>query len=725
MIRIPEIQHDSFFKLLFEASPHPYLILRADATFTIMAVNDRYLSATGTQRDSIVGHGLFEIFPDNPDDKSVSGVGDLHMSLNRVVSDRQLDTMGVQKYDIPLRDGTEGFEVKYWSPVNTPVFADDGSVAYIIHHVEDVTAFVLGRERANLETAEQLGKIEAHAERMEAEVMRRASEVKDANRAFKTAMQKLEQRETELAAANRAKDSFLATMSHEIRTPLTGMLGMLELLSMTQLDNEQRVTLDTAWDSGRGLLRIVSDVLDWSKIEDGKLELSLRPTSIPQLLQEVVNTYSRVASAKSLILGRRVDPHLSAAHIVDPLRLSQVLNNFVSNAIKFTQYGQIELNAELIEKLDGGERILFSVRDTGVGIAKEVQEHLFQRYRQGSADTARMYGGTGLGLAICRRLTEMMDGQIELKSEPGLGSIFSITLTLPVSGVPSEIVRNFHPDVKQREVTPLFADSLNAPRVLAVDDHPTNRDLLARQIKLLGLKCETAESGQVALSMWRDGHYALVITDCHMPDMDGYGLSREIRKFEAEEGRPRMPIIAWTANAQAEETAHCHDAGMDDLLVKPANLALLKKTLSRWLPATDADGGRQSPAQSRANNGLAGPIDYAVLNMVVADRASQIQVLRDFQSHIRSDMKKLTEQMEIGEPSAVESTAHRMKGSSRMVGAQHLAIACEAIEQAARNGDMAGARVEKASLDNAISQFETFLDPLMNAEDLEQRNEIQ
>ncbi len=513
MSHIPEMQYDSFFKLLFDASPHPYLILRADATFTIMAVNDRYLSATETQRDAIVGHGLFEIFPDNPDDKSVSGVGDLRMSLNRVVSDRQLDTMGVQKYDIPLRDGTEGFEVKYWSPVNTPVFADDGSVAYIIHHAEDVTAFVLGRERANLEKAEQLGKIEAHAERMEAEVMRRASEVKDANRAFKTAMQKLEQRETELAAANLAKDSFLATMSHEIRTPLTGMLGMLELLSMTQLDNEQRMTLDAAWDSGRGLLRIVSDILDWSKIEEGKLELSLRPTSIPQLLQEVVNTYSRVASAKTLILCRRVDPRISAAHIVDPLRLSQVLNNFVSNAIKFTQYGEIELSAELIEQLDSGERIRFSVKDTGIGIAKEVQGHLFQRYRQESADTARMYGGTGLGLAICRRLTEMMDGQIGLKSEPGLGSIFCITLTLPVSGVPGEIVQSIHPEVKQREVVPLFTDNLSAPLVLAVDDHPTNRDLLARQIKLLGLKSETAENGHVALSMWRDGHYALVITD--------------------------------------------------------------------------------------------------------------------------------------------------------------------------------------------------------------------
>ena len=519
-------------------------------------------------------------------------------------------------------------------------------------------------------------------------------------------------------AANRAKDSFLATMSHEIRTPLTGMLGMLELLSLTELNNEQHSTLDAAWDSGRGLLRIVSDILDWSKIEEGKLELSLRPTSILQVLQEVVNTYSRVASAKSLLLWQHADTRLNEAYIVDALRLSQVLNNFVSNAIKFTREGEIELRAELVKHLESGDRIRFSVKDSGIGIAKDVQEHLFQRYRQESADTARMYGGTGLGLAICRRLAEMMDGQIDLQSEPGLGSIFSITLTLPISGVPGEAVRNMHPDVKQREVKPLLTDSLNAPLVLAVDDHPINRELLARQIKLLGLQSETAENGEVALSMWRDGRFALVITDCHMPEMDGYELSREIRQIEVDEARPRTPLIAWTANAQAEEAGHCYAAGMDDLLVKPANLAQLRKTLAKWLSITETDGVLRACSQHDAVGGQAEPIDYSVLNLVVTDRAEQLQVLRDFQSYIRTDSTKLTEILTQGDRAKVESTAHRMNGSCRMVGAQHLATACAAIELAARNGDMAGASAAKTSLDDAVRQLETFLAPLMKAENM-------
>jgi PAS domain S-box-containing protein len=208
--------------------------------------------------------------------------------------------------------------------------------------------------------------------------------------AQKQAEQKLVIARDEAELANHAKDSFLATMSHEIRTPLGGLMGMLELLGFTPLNDDQRETMQAAMDSGQSLLRIVNDILDWSKIEAGKLELAPQATSLAQLVSGVVNTYARVASARSLILEQYTDVRLSAAHLVDPLRLSQVLNNFVSNALKFTPRGRIEVRAELLERQGGVETVRFSVKDTGIGIAKEVQQRLFLNYSQGSADTARM-----------------------------------------------------------------------------------------------------------------------------------------------------------------------------------------------------------------------------------------------------------------------------------------------------------------------------------------------
>lgn len=509
--------------------------------------------------------------------------------------------------------------------------------------------------------------------------------------------------------ANRAKDSFLATMSHEIRTPLTGMLGMLEVLSLTSLDREQNETLHAAWDSGRSLLRIVSDILDWSKIEEGKLQLSPRSTSIHQLLQEVANTYSHVASAKNLMISQHIDPHLSAAHVVDPLRLSQILNNFVSNAIKFTEHGGVELHAKLLSQLDHNETICFSVKDTGIGIDKEVQKHLFQKYHQESADTARMYGGTGLGLAICRRLAAFMDGKIELDSELGHGSTFSLILTLPISSdFGQEALRSQHPEVKRRTVTPLFNYD-HAPLILAVDDHPINRNLLSRQLKLLGLRSETAENGVMALDMWRDGAFSMIITDCHMPEMDGYVLARTIRKIEAESTRAHTPIIAWTANALAEESDHCIAAGMDDLLVKPANLMQLKEALVKWLPISASADSQVDAAIHSVTNTNSGAIDFKILTEIVPNSTEQIQVLQDFLTYIRADNPKLVNALELGEQVNANRIAHRMKGSSRMVGATQLTNIYTSVEQASNSGKIVNLQATIAALDEAMQQFETCL----------------
>ena len=232
---------------------------------------------------------------------------------------------------------------------------------------------------------------------------------------------RVEERTSQLRIANRAKDSFLATMSHEIRTPLGGLLGMMELLSLTSLDAEQVETLQAARSSGRGLLRIVDDILDWSKIEAGKLQLSPRAAPIAPLLKGVVATYGQLASTKGIQLRYRYDESLSQAHLFDHLRLSQILNNFTSNAIKFTASGSVEISATLVGQQNGCEEVRFCVKDTGIGLEPAQLARLFQQYEQASADTARMYGGTGLGLAICRSLAELMEGNISVASTHGVG----------------------------------------------------------------------------------------------------------------------------------------------------------------------------------------------------------------------------------------------------------------------------------------------------------------
>ena len=476
--------------------------------------------------------------------------------------------------------------------------------------------------------------------------------------------------------ANHTKDSFLATMSHEIRTPLGGLLGMLELLGFTPLNNDQRDTLRAAHESGRSLLRIVNDILDWSKIEAGKLELAPEATSIQQLLSSVVNTYARVASAKSLILECHVDERLREAHIVDPLRLSQILNNFVSNALKFTRKGRVTVRAERTGHDDEHDQIHFSVQDTGIGMDLDVQQRLFQNFSQGNAEIARMYGGTGLGLAICRRLADLMQGKIGMESEPGKGSTFFITLTLPVSADSPYTAQEhgFLPSPVPEYALTHTPPPADAPSILVVDDHPTNRKLLAIQLGLLGLQAETAENGDIALVMWQNGRYAAVITDCHMPKMDGYELAQQIRKIEAEQQRAYTPIVAWTANALPEEAKHCHEAGMDELLVKPAGMPHLKMVLSRWITSPlllkTQSGNLDSTSTAIA------PIDYSELDKLVSSAADKAEVLREFMTQSWSDLAALEAALTSRDFSVAARIAHRMKGASRMVGARELTAAC-------------------------------------------------
>ena len=488
-------------------------------------------------------------------------------------------------------------------------------------------------------------------------------------------------------AGSQAKSAFLAVMSHEIRTPMNAVIGLLELLRLSPLDREQCDTVDTVRDSSKSLLRLIDDVLDFSKIESGRLELQEEPASLVQMFDSAHQTFSGVASQKSVLLSRRVDPRIAAAVSVDRLRLRQVINNLLSNAIKFTERGRVELTADLVAQDEDSDQVRICVRDTGVGIDAAVLERLFEPFSQADASIERHYGGTGLGLAICKRLATLMGSMIEVKSVPGVGTCFSLTLSMRRSTAAAlQEARPPAPDLLARAVQGRSAPTVEAARaagrlVLVVDDHPINRRMLARQLNLLGHAVQTACDGRQALEMLQDGGVGVVVTDCQMPVMDGYELASAIRRLEGD-GPTRLPIIACTANVAREALDQCRAVGMDEAITKPVELAALRHLLDRWLPHA-APTAAELPA---AEAPLAS--EFVMLaELAQGDPALRRELLDDFRKANADDLHTASRAVHSAAADDLRRAAHRIKGAARTVGASRLADAAMQLEQAADAGD--------------------------------------
>lgn len=510
---------------------------------------------------------------------------------------------------------------------------------------------------------------------------------------------KVKQRTEDLTAALRIKSAFLANMSHEIRTPMNAILGMLHLTLQTELLPNQLNYITKANDAAKWLLGVINDILDYSKLESGKISLEKTSFQLESIIQHLEDVTMPLLKGKPVILQFSVDSDMPTL-VGDQLRLGQILLNLTSNAIKFTESGTISVQIKLLNVAAEQATVQFSVIDTGIGISEEQQQYLFKPFTQADNSTTRQYGGTGLGLTISKELVEAMGGSISLESRLGIGSRFSFTVELGVATTTAPVHERLPQPSSHR-----WERFAGVP-LLLVEDNQVNQELVLDVLGKYGLKVDLACNGAEAVALVEKNNYAAVLMDCLMPVMDGYVATQTIRS------NPRfadLPIIAMTANVMAEERQRCLASGMNDHIGKPIDWNKLLATLVRWIGARSLPVTAMTESNLEHEFPMLAGVDHKMAEKFVSGNVALYRkLLSTIQKKHAGGMTLIKSAYRSGDNQAAARQAHTLSGAFSAIGALQLSSVMDTLEDNFNNNP------DHAAINPLLQQAEIGFNQIMS-----------